>query len=67
MDEWKFRDPLAAFPAELRERGLLDDGALAALDEDVAKEVANAVAFAEAGTWEPVEDLIRDVHTERSQ
>ncbi len=23
-----------------------------------------AVAFAEAGTWEPVEDLLRDVHTE---
>jgi len=29
----------------------------------VDAEVAAAVAFAEAGTWEPVEQLTRDVYT----
>ena len=27
----------------------------------MAKEVEDAVAFAEAGSWEPVEDLTKDV------
>ena len=30
---------------------------------DANAEVERAVAFAEAGSWEPVEDLLRDVHT----
>ena len=34
-----------------------------ALEKDVAAEVAEAVAFAEAGPWEPVEDLTKDVYT----
>jgi hypothetical protein len=36
---------------------------LAALETSVAADVAAAVADAEAGPWEPVEDLLRDVHT----
>ena len=46
-------------------RGLLDDAACAALDAEVQQEIAAAVAFAEAGTWEPVEQLTRDVYTPR--
>jgi TPP-dependent pyruvate/acetoin dehydrogenase alpha subunit len=29
----------------------------------VDAEIADAVAFAEAGPWEPVEELTRDVYT----
>jgi hypothetical protein len=29
----------------------------------VAAEIDEAVQFAETGTWEPVEDLTRDVYT----
>ena len=36
---------------------------VAALERDVAREVEEAVAFAEAGTLEPVESLLRDVTT----
>jgi pyruvate dehydrogenase E1 component alpha subunit len=64
VEEWKTRDPIPAFTGLLRERGLLDDAGLASLEEDVAKEVAEAVAFAEAGTWEPVQDLERFVYSE---
>jgi pyruvate dehydrogenase E1 component alpha subunit len=63
IEGWKARDPIARFAGALRAQGLLDDAALAALEEGVAADVAAAVAEAEAGPWEPVEDLTRDVHT----
>ena len=34
-----------------------------AIDAAAQREVDEAVAFAENGTWEPVEDLTRDVLT----
>ncbi|MEX2146878.1 MAG: thiamine pyrophosphate-dependent enzyme, partial [Candidatus Rokuibacteriota bacterium] len=63
VEAWKARDPLTLFAARLRERGWLDEAGLAALEASVAAEIAAAVAEAEAGPWEPVEDLLRDVHT----
>jgi pyruvate dehydrogenase E1 component alpha subunit len=63
VEEWKQRDPISLFANRLRERGQLDDPALGHLEGLVADEVAEAVAFAEAGTWEPVADLLKDVHT----
>jgi pyruvate dehydrogenase E1 component subunit alpha len=65
VESWKTRDPIARLDALLRERGLLDDDARAALEEEAAAEVARAVEFAEAGSWEPVEDLTRFVTSER--
>ena len=41
----------------------MSDSDLAALEAEVAAEVAEAVAFAEGGPWEPVEDLLKDVYT----
>jgi len=64
VEQWKRRDPIPALELLLRERGLLDDAALAALEAEVAAEVADAVAFAEAGTLEPVAELTRFVHSE---
>jgi pyruvate dehydrogenase E1 component alpha subunit len=58
---WKERDPIALFAARLRAEGLLTDAELAAIERGVAAEVERAVAFAEAGPWEPVEDLLKDV------
>jgi pyruvate dehydrogenase E1 component alpha subunit len=63
VEAWKQRDPIRRFTARLVESGVLDAGARAALDEHVEREMAQAVAFAEAGTWEPVEQLTRDVYT----
>jgi TPP-dependent pyruvate/acetoin dehydrogenase alpha subunit len=64
VEQWKARDPIATFEARLRAGGLLTDSDLAALESVVAAEIEGAVATAEAGPWEPVEDLLRDVHTE---
>jgi TPP-dependent pyruvate/acetoin dehydrogenase alpha subunit len=38
---------------------------LTRIEAEVASEIAEAVAFAEAGTWEPVEELTRFIHEDR--
>ena len=63
VDEWKHRCPVENFAAMLRGEGLLSDARRSEMEADVAAEIAQAVAVAEAGTWEPVEDLTRDVYT----
>ena len=62
--EWKRRDPIALFTARLQETGLVSDADLAALETAVGGAIVEAVREAEAGPWEPVEDLTRDVYTE---
>ncbi|HVN38438.1 MAG TPA: pyruvate dehydrogenase (acetyl-transferring) E1 component subunit alpha [Myxococcota bacterium] len=66
VEEWKKQDPIPRLAAELRARGAFDDAAEARLEADVAQEIADAVAFAEVGTLEPVEDLLRFVTSERT-
>jgi pyruvate dehydrogenase E1 component alpha subunit len=62
IERWKERDPILRHTAWLRERGVGDDR-LEELDAAVAEELDAAVAFAEAGEWEPVEELGVDVLT----
>jgi pyruvate dehydrogenase E1 component alpha subunit len=61
--QWMQRDPITTFAARLREWELADDADVGRLENDVAAEIAAAVATAEAGPWEPVEDLLKDVHS----
>jgi pyruvate dehydrogenase E1 component alpha subunit len=61
--EWKRRDPIGLFTARLQAAGILGAADLASLEASVAAEIAEAVGLAEAGPWEPVEDLTRDVYT----
>jgi pyruvate dehydrogenase E1 component alpha subunit len=63
VEEWKQRGPIHTFTARLKAEGKLSEAEFLALDAKVGEEVGRAVAFAEAGTWEPVEDLLKDVHT----
>ena len=61
---WKAQDPIRRFLQQLEQQGLFNEAHLIALGSEVDAEVAAAVAFAEAGTWEPLADLCRDVYTE---
>jgi pyruvate dehydrogenase E1 component alpha subunit len=63
VERWKTQDPIVRFTAALRTHGMLADADVAAIEASVSAEVDHAVAEAEAGPWEPVEDLLRDVHT----
>jgi pyruvate dehydrogenase E1 component alpha subunit len=62
VEEWRTRDPIPALERQLRDAGLLSDDDLAALEAGVADEITDAVAFAEAGALEPVEELTRQVY-----
>jgi pyruvate dehydrogenase E1 component alpha subunit len=64
VEQWKPRCPILTFTSRLRAQGLIDEPALAAIEAEVADEITRAVAFAEAGTWEPVENLTHGVYTE---
>ena len=64
VEEWKLRDPIELLKKRLIEEGLVDDETWTGMENRVGGEIDEAVAFAEAGTWEPVEDLTRFVHSE---
>ena len=64
IEHWREHDPIPALGDRLRSAGLIGDDDLAALEREVAEEIEAAIAFAEAGTLEPVEDLERFVYWE---
>jgi len=64
VEQWKERGPIVGLLDRLRGADLLTEAELEGIEATVRVEVDDAVAFAEAGTWEPVEDLCRDVYTE---
>ena len=64
VEMWKERDPIDLLGGQLTSEGVLTEGGMTALEAEVAEEIEGAVAFAEAGTWEPVEDLTRFVYSE---
>jgi pyruvate dehydrogenase E1 component alpha subunit len=64
VERWKERDPISTFVARMTADGLLDSGILDELDAEIARELDDAVAFAEAGSLEPVEELTRFVYSE---
>jgi pyruvate dehydrogenase E1 component alpha subunit len=63
VEQWKKRGPIHNFSARLKAEGKLTEAQFLEIDAAVMREVDAAVGFAEAGTWEPVEDLARDVYT----
>lgn len=62
VDLWKAKGPIVRFQTWLTENGIVHDNDISEIEEAVAAEINEAVAFAEAGTWEPVETLTRDVY-----
>lgn len=64
VEKWRERDPITTYFRQLKTEGLADDADWQRLEQEVAREVDEAVAFAEAGTWEPVEELERFVYSE---
>ena len=63
VEEWKRRDPITLFTARLTAEGILSSSEIEGLDRAAQVTTAEAVAFAEAGEWEPVTDLLKDVYT----
>jgi pyruvate dehydrogenase E1 component alpha subunit len=64
VEAWKARDPILTLRQRLEAGGHLDAAALDEMEAAAAAEVERSVAFAEAGTLEPVETLTRHVYSE---
>ena len=70
VQEWKHRDPIDLLSAALLAGGMTEADVTAkraAIEAAVAAEIDGAIAAADAAPVEPVEDLTRFVHSERSR
>lgn len=67
IEEWKKRGPIHTFSARLKVEGKLTEAEFLALDAQAEREVQEAVAFADAAQWEPVEHLTQDVYSPEPQ
>ena len=65
VEEWKKRDPIPALINHIQGNGTGMETEVAQMERDIAAEIDKAIAFAESGTLEPVEDLLRFVYSEK--
>lgn len=61
VDDWKHRDPIARLRGWMHDNHLLSADESDAMDAEIQAEIDAAVAYAEAGTLEPVDQLERFV------
>jgi 2-oxoisovalerate dehydrogenase E1 component len=64
VEAWRAKGPIVRFQGWLLENGLVHEDDVRRIETEVQAEIAEAVAFAEAGPWEPVADLTRHVTAE---
>ena len=64
VEDWKKRDPIPNLIERMKQQNLWQDEEWTRIEADVAREVDQSVEFAEAGHWEPVEELTRFVYSE---
>jgi pyruvate dehydrogenase E1 component subunit alpha len=65
VEQWKKRDPIPMLISRMRQESLVNEQDIAMIEKDVAAEVDDAVAFADAGMLEPIDELTRFVYSER--
>jgi pyruvate dehydrogenase E1 component alpha subunit len=67
VERWKEHGPIKNLEGLMREWKCLTNEDLEEIESTISKEIDEAVAFAEASPWEPVEDLTKDVYTPASE
>jgi TPP-dependent pyruvate/acetoin dehydrogenase alpha subunit len=60
------KEPIGRFQGWLEANHMIHPEEIVRMESEVASEIVEAVAFAEAGTWEPVEQLTRFTYAEKS-
>jgi pyruvate dehydrogenase E1 component alpha subunit len=66
VEEWKKRDPITNLTARMKAQTVWQEEDWARLETEVAREIDESVEFAEAGEWEPLEELTRFVYSDRA-
>ncbi len=67
VEQWKKRDPIVLFQDVLRANEMLSENDVKRIEDDAGSEIEKSIAFAEAAPWEPVEELAKFVHSERTR
>jgi TPP-dependent pyruvate/acetoin dehydrogenase alpha subunit len=65
LEKAKTRDPIAVYSARLKQKGLITDEQIEAIEEEVSNEVSEAIAQADADPHPPVEDRFNDILAEQ--
>jgi TPP-dependent pyruvate/acetoin dehydrogenase alpha subunit len=66
VEAWRAKEPILRFRTWLEQSKMLHPEDLARIEAEVDAEIAEAVAFADSGSFEPVEDLTRFVYAEKT-
>lgn len=61
IEEWRDKGPIVRFQGWLLENGLIHQSDIDEMEASINAEIDAAVAFSEAGTWEPLETLTNHV------
>jgi TPP-dependent pyruvate/acetoin dehydrogenase alpha subunit len=64
VEAWRKKEPIVRFQSWLEANHIIHPEDISRIEVEVDSEIDKAVAFAEAGTWEPVEHLSRFVYAE---
>jgi pyruvate dehydrogenase E1 component alpha subunit len=67
IEGWKHRDPIPSLASRLEAEGALGPGDLETMEAVIADELGSAEAQADAGSFEPLEELTRFVYSEKVQ
>ena len=65
VEAWRHKEPIVRLRNWLETNHMIHPEELTRIEAEVDAEIAEAVAFAEAATWEPVEQLTRFVYAEK--
>lgn len=63
LEEWKKRDPIEALSNYLLDIKLITKAEINKIEKETQEEINASVAYAEAGTWEPLEELSKFVYS----
>jgi pyruvate dehydrogenase E1 component alpha subunit len=64
IEEWKKRDPIDQFEQFLLQQQWITESEIAEFESKIEAKIKIAVDFAEAGTWEPLDQLTKFVYSE---
>lgn len=66
VEAWRHKEPIARFQEWLQTNHMVHQDEVSRIEAEIDAEIAQAVDFAEAGTWESVEQLTRFTYEDRA-
>jgi pyruvate dehydrogenase E1 component alpha subunit len=64
VEEWKKRDPIPQFEQSLLQKEWITEAEIELMKQKIENKIQIAVDFAEAGTWEPTDELTKYVYSD---